>query len=75
MLPYIRSPYKRSVVYIPVSNVQPEHPHGGADGAAPGISAAAPVGPPRHVSSVLVGGVLLDDDVGLGAQDLFVEGL
>ena len=68
MLPYIRLPYKRSVVYIPVSNVQPEHLHGGADGAAP-------VGPPRHVSPVLVGGVLLDDDVGLGAQDLFVEGL
>ena len=57
----------------PVSHIHSDHPHGGADRAAAGVS-AAPVGPPRHVFGSVVG-VLVDDDVGLGAEDLLVEGL
>ena len=57
----------------PVSHIHSDHPHGGADRAAAGVS-AAPVGPPRHVFGCVVG-VLVDDDVGLGAEDLLVEGL
>ena len=60
-------------ISIPVSHIDFEHPHGGADRAAAGVSAAT-MGPPRHVPRALVG-VLVHDDIGPGAEDLFIEGV